>query len=701
MSEHETSLQNEWTPLQAAYFEKLFAVYQANLRFLHQYFPNVFERLMAKELPVPFEIAPDATVKIYSGRHVGSLRDFTDFSRLLLQQFELRHRGSRVWVEASYLDTPREITGHGENPDFFRPIEPRFRHELISRFGEDCPDPARDRYERPFFGEKVQPLVMVLGSGFGWHLERLVDEYEIHHLFVVDTEVERLNLSLYFVDYIALYQRFASRGRTFSIALHEDSKRLASDILGTVLLHAPPYAVQGAALLFHDYDSERMKKLWNQINTDLTMLFRGWGFFDDEILGLRHAVENTLARRPVFIGGSQVPEDAVAVVVGAGPSLDGLLPVLRAYRDRIVVISCGTAMSALANAGIDPDFHLEIERTAATYRVLDTPQTRAVLARTPLLTSAIMYPRVPDLSPEPAVFLKELDFGSNVLDFSLRLPRVRTNPTCTNGGVDFALKMGFRRVYLFGVDLGFHAHGKHHSEQSIYYNGVAKEGFLAELVDTTHAAHRDGHPVPGNFVDTVLSTHQFIHSRDAMQVSIGEHPEAQVFNPNDGALIRGANAVRPEEISIDASPEGRLRAIAAIKASFARGVTDDVGRNIGKLIVQLDAVLADLTQLFEPPLERRADLFTRLADMHAYFFHPTHQEAQIFPLLRGSMQHMGRFANDCFALMRDDAKAIEFGYFAFDLFLRFLRAGRDNLETLKVLAETGQLPEQEGNRDVQ
>ena len=49
------------------------------------------------------------------------------------------------------------------------------------------------------------------------------------------------------------------------------------------------------------------------------------------------------------------------------------------------------------------------------------------------------------------------------------------------------------------------------------------------------------------------------------------------------------------------------------------------------------------------------------------------------------------------ALMRDDAKVVEFGHFAFDLFLRFLRAGRENLVALKMLAQTGQLPEQKGH----
>ncbi|WP_374399283.1 motility associated factor glycosyltransferase family protein [Niveibacterium sp.] len=683
-----------WTPLQEAYIQKLYATYQANLYFLHTNFPAVFDRLMATQLPAPFEVDADANVRIYSGRFVGTLREFTDLGRTLFEVFESEQGRSRVWVEASYLDDVGQITQHGLNPDFFRPIEPSFRAELVEEFQRVCPG-SGERFERPYFGHRVQPLVVVFGSGFGWHLDRLVDTYEIQNLVIVDTEVERLNLSLYFVDYVALYQRFASRGRSFSIALHPHISILSASVLAAIQRHAPPYVVQGAALFFHDYDSEPVRELWERIRTDLGNLFRGWGFFDDELLGLKHAVENSLARRPVFVGGGVVPDDAVAIVVGAGPSLDGLLPVLRECRDRVVIFSCGTALSALANAGIKPDFHIEIERTAATFRVLDTPTTRAVLADTPLIASAIMCPAVFDLTPQPGIFLKEIDFGSNMLDFDSRLPRIRTNPTCTNGGLHFVLKMGFREVYLFGVDLGFHPEGVHHSRHSIYYqdNGAAKEGYLAGMVAGTHWLHRSGTPIPANFDGVVLSTEQLTYSRDVMQRSIADFPDARVFNPNDGAQIAGAHTVRPDALQIGSSPAAREAARQAISQSFMRGVLDDMGSNLQSLLVQLDAVVADLTALFEPPVTRRAELFERLADMHAYFFHPQHQESQIFPLMRGSMQHMGRFAWDCFALTRNDAQAIAFSRVVFDLFLRFLRAGRENIESLHALATTGTLPE--------
>lgn len=693
MNDSESAVQPQWTPLQEAYIQKLYATYQANLYFLREHFPSVFETVMATRLPAPFEVDADARMTIFSGKHAGGIRDFTDLGRVLLDEFERASDGTRIWVEAGYIENPAEITDYAGNPDFFRPVEHRFRAEIVRRFHERCPGPDQ-RHRRPVFGHHVQPIVIVFGSGFGWHLERLVDEYEIFHLFIVDTDVERLNMSLYFVDYVALHQRFERHGRSFSIALHDDNELLAASVLAAIQRHAAPYMVQGAALFFHDYDSERVHDLWRRISEDMTKLFRGWGFFDDEILGLRHAVENALARRPAFVGGGAVPADAVAVVVGAGPSLDTLLPVLKACRDQVVVFSCGTAISALANAGVDPDFHVEIERTAATYRILDTPRTRAVLARTPLLTSAIMYPGVFDLSPKPAMFLKDIDFGSNMLDFDRRLPRVRTNPTCTNGGLDLALKMGFRKVYLFGVDLGFHPNGAHHSRNSIYYNGEAKGDYLAAVVVGTNWMHRSGNPVPGNFRETVLSTEQLTYSRDVLQVSIAAHPEAVVYNPNDGARIAWTQSIRPEEIHIESTPASRQAAIDAVSAAFMSGVLDDMPGNIADLLAQLDAVIADLTALFARPLQRKADLFVRLADMHAYFFKSEHQESQVFPLVRGSMQHMGRFANDCFALMKDEADALAYGAEVFELLLDFLRVGRENISALHTLATTGTLQEQ-------
>ncbi|NTV09680.1 MAG: DUF115 domain-containing protein [Zoogloea sp.] len=678
------SEQQEWTPLQEAYIGKLMATYQANLYFFRERFPAVFLRLMAANLPAPFDVGPDADVTMYLGRFKGSQREFAQLGQMLYRIFDDPETRPSIKVSVGYFDDPNEIICHGENPDFYRHVEPAFRSELIRLFKENAAA-AGGAATKADFGERKLPMAIVFGSGYGWHLQRLVDDYEIRNLVLVDTDIARLNMSLYFVDYPALYERFTRAGRMFLVIFHDEIKVLARELVGRIQAYCPPYFLQGAGLFFEDYDSDNMKELWSALQSDFWMLYRGWGFLDDEILGFKHAVENLTDDWPVFSHKPDIPQDAVAFIVGAGPSLDTLLPVLREYGDRAVVISCGTAISALATAGVKPDFHLEIERTQVTYRILCTPHIKEWLKDIPLMASIIMAPDVYTLTPRPLMFLKELDLGSSLADFGNELPKIRTNPTCTNGGVDLALKMGFKEIYLVGVDLGFRDTSHHHSKASIYYAAGEKSDAVDAVVEETHQAHAEGIPVPGNFCDEVFSTNQFIYSRDAMQTSISEHPDAKVFNLNDGALIAGASPLSPEEMDISASAEIKRTTVEQIFSAFTPSGSDCL-KNLDLLIEQLDAVAEDLRRIFSRPVMDRLTATDALAEMHEYFFANEQRSAQIFPLVRGSFLHLGRFTFDGIAFIHDDSKAADFARAVFDMYQRFLAAARDNLLSMKDVA---------------
>lgn len=79
------------------------------------------------------------------------------------------------------------------------------------------------------------------------------------------------------------------------------------------------------------------------------------------------------------------------VVCGAGPSLDGALPLLRTYREGLTLIAVDTAAGALVRAGILPDMVLCLE--AQIYNVADF-----------LSTSRMRTWLVADLSAHPASF---------------------------------------------------------------------------------------------------------------------------------------------------------------------------------------------------------------------------------------------------------------------------------------------------------
>lgn len=675
-----------WTPLQEAYIGKLMATYQANLHWLRQRFPRVFESVMEVPLDAPFQVDADGRVTLYYGGFKGGLREFTDLGRELFRLFDDPASRPSISVSMEHIFMPGAAAPHETNGLFDRPIEPEFRKGLVNKFLEMCPD-TPDRLPMPNFGTRRLPIALVFGSGYGWHLDRLVDDYDLRHLILVDTDIKRLNTSLYFVDYVALEQKLMVKGFYFTMAYHKDTQRLSEYLTALLFNLWPPYFIQGAGLYFNDYDSEPAKTLWSQLRENLWRLYRGWGFMDDEILGLTHATRNALANHPLATKTGVVSDDAVAFVVGAGPSLDKLLPLMRQHQDRAIIISCGSGVTALFRAGIKPDLHLEIERTSETYVMFENPELREFIKDVPLVGLAILDPRVFTLTSKPLMFLKQLDLGASLLEGGKTLPRFRSNPTCTNGGVDFALRMGFKQVYLFGVDLGFREDGKHHASNSLYFDGDEKSAQLSAMMKQADQNHKSSKSAEGNFGGEVRTLELYQHSRDAMETSIAEFFNAKVFNLNDGMLIRGAQPLHAEDCVIPAPTHTKAEILEQVFAAFTRDYQGDMAERLGWLEEQVGAIAEDAHRLFERPITNKMDVADALFDFHQYLFDDQSKATQIFPMVRGSMLHLGRFFLDAMALTPNDEKASEYARYGFELLERFFRTAEARMAEMRREAE--------------
>jgi hypothetical protein len=278
-----------------------------------------------------------------------------------------------------------------------------------------------------------------------------------------------------------------------------------------------------------------------------------------------------------------------------------------------------------------------------------------------------------------------LDAGCALVDFYKEFARFRSNPTCTNGGADLALRMGFKQVYLFGVDYGFRDESHHHAKASMYFD-ENQDDFteeLAKVVEQTHAASRGGREIDANFGGKVLSTDTFIHSRDALQFSIREFSDARVFNLNDGAEIKGAIPLHAKDVRLTPAAAPKREVIEAVLSAFTTHYDPDPFARLEFLLTQLKAVRDDIARITgQSEIICRMDALDMLFDVHHYLFAPGHQSAQIFPLLRGSMLHMGRFFYDCVSMFTSEEKAVEFAKFGFDLFLRYIDAAHETLASL-------------------
>ncbi|WP_084318594.1 motility associated factor glycosyltransferase family protein [Deferrisoma camini] len=150
-------------------------------------------------------------------------------------------------------------------------------------------------------------------------------------------------------------------------------------------------------------------------------------------------------------------EGETAVILGAGPSLDELLPWVQENRPRFTLFAVSRIAKRLGDEGILPDIVATIDPKPASYDIskemLVYPEDRVLIYETHA------YPRLisqwrgrkffagPRLPWEPR---KDLNYG----------------PTVAHLALWAAIRMGFRRIYLAGVDLCYGPAGKVHESAS-------------------------------------------------------------------------------------------------------------------------------------------------------------------------------------------------------------------------------------------
>lgn len=163
-----------------------------------------------------------------------------------------------------------------------------------------------------------------------------------------------------------------------------------------------------------------------------------------------------------------------AVVVAAGPSLDKQLPLLRAFRDQVVVVSIGQTLKALRQAGIEPDLVHVLESKDVSQQLTGAGDTRDLcLALTPDAHSS--------LYDVPVRALYTATMGSSPMGTWIARATGESRftmggGTVAQGAVGLAVMMGCDPILLIGQDLAF-------TDGRAYARGSAYEFVQVELAD--------------------------------------------------------------------------------------------------------------------------------------------------------------------------------------------------------------------------
>ncbi|MFT7455307.1 MAG: hypothetical protein ACI892_000445 [Marinobacter maritimus] len=493
------------------------------------------------------------------------------------------------------ITLPKFLTTDSEIFSFDRVGSAHFR-QLAETIGEKV-DASGDIHLPEFY-----PMLVIMGVGLGIHLEKLVREKEISSLIIYEHKLDRFLTSLYTVDWENIYSYFnIDKGHSLQIIISStDDMRINKGILwNEITCYCPHFPF--TTLFYNHLNDKTNGKIIIEIKSDIITYLQQWGHYDDEINQYNNARQNLLQGAKTFNPSTfKVNPHIHVAVVGAGPSLDERIEILQKYRDKLLIISCGTTLGTLCKYNIKPDFHVELESDYVVYEALSKATTAEFRKGIKLLASAQVNPRCMELFEESCLYFKDSTALSELYIHNENDVIRHTTPTCTNAGIAIATKLGFRNIFLFGTDFGFVEKNKHHASGSIYYKDESDISFvLSGANDFKKEATIKTMGVHGQLIET-KPMYYTAQRRVEECIKYCHRQNITIYNCSDGASIKNTQWISNKKLTsileaskVAASPKELTEAIYNSCSAVPNEIIDEKSKI---LLALIDNVLTTLNK---------------------------------------------------------------------------------------------------------
>lgn len=395
------------------------------------------------------------------------------------------------------------------------------------------------------------PSALIFGVGLGYHLGYLYERCKIGTLFLFEPDLDLFYASLFCFDWAPLLTYLHQENLGLHILLGQDEETIVKDFAAAI--HSRGSFLIANAFIMWGYQNEKIRKLIEKVQQEYYLLVMGWGFFDDNLIALSHTINNIERAVPFLKKGGRIPSGysrTPVFIIANGPSLDDSITVIEKNKDKAIIISCGSAISALHKVGIKPDIHVETERTKIVYDFLVNLNDPEYLRDVLFLSTDVIHPDCASLFNRSALAFKLSEPGAAL--YHNYFPHLNAcaalggvNPLVGNIGVSAPIHLGFKNLYLFGLDNGYKHKGHHHSKLSSYYNNEESAGALGEMMYGDSLWQREG-----NFGGMVISNAMFDTSRRVIEQVLTVNEDVRCFNCSDGARIEKTRALPSTEICL-------------------------------------------------------------------------------------------------------------------------------------------------------
>lgn len=516
---------------------------------------------------------------------------------------------------------------------------------------------------------------IIFGIGLGYHLKPLLEKITIDHLYIVEPNRDFFFASLYTCDWKYILEEIDKRDGNIVLNLGVSYQQFTKDFWDEMKHRGAVNAVN--SLLYQHYPSEELTKLIGQFEKEFHLLATGWGFFDDGVISIAHEMENRRKSIPLLRKSAYFPkqwEGLPIFIIANGPSLDECIDTIKAYKDKAIIMSCGSALPSLLKQNIVPDFHVALERTKATYDFLTEFCDLESLKKINFLTLSIMHPSCPDLFKWTGMALKNAEpsttITSEYIDNGESLAQLKyCNPQVANTGVAFACYMGFKELYLFGVDGGYKDPKKHHSKHSVYYKEDGKEKeTLGEYVRTGELV------VEGNFGGEIISPVFYNTGIVYIESCLKAFKKVACYNCSDGVKIKSAFPTRHYDLLLADKTPSKNDVINYIKNEVFIDKTFDEEEYVKWIAYKsFNNIVDNLVNYIDKDFSSRSEMVEALKQQSRYIYsYSQTRYRHIYFLLEGSMTYLQSMFRMMLYTFEDEQESLVLAKQGVELFKEYM-----------------------------
>ncbi|WP_108124478.1 motility associated factor glycosyltransferase family protein [Saccharospirillum mangrovi] len=428
---------------------------------------------------------------------------------------------------------------------------PRFFHHHLNQTMRQMDYQHMDKHHH--YLPDFIPIIVFTNIGSGLHIQRYLEQRDCRIVLIADHSPESLLMSLYMTDWYDIIPRFTrDQGRFFNFILvqTDDDEKFFQGMWNELSHYIPLFPTMN--VFYNHLKSAFYDRIIQRVQAEFKVFITAWGFYDDEANQLNntlHSLRNLIPVLPKALPQSLLHwvDEKPAVIVGAGPSLNQRIDWIKANRDRIFLFSAGTALSVLKHHDIVPDLHVEIESDYAT--VLHLSHTLDENYQVPLLAGAVqLNPKVFELASHAFMYFKDSTSLHAMFGDQCAAQLHGMTPTCTNAATGLAIQLGFKKVFLFGMDFGYRDVKHSHANGSVYFDAKAPK-HLQDIATQRTAQMR----VRSIDNEDLITEPIYNAARDRVEKLLALHQQrCSVYNCSMGAHIEYTEVIR-EQAEFEAS----------------------------------------------------------------------------------------------------------------------------------------------------